>query len=245
MQAMQRSAGFTMDGQVARLEAAKKLLIEMTGSHSFLVRCRQEAVSPDELKLYLVQQGLYDQYLTRYLCAMMSNLPSNEAVQTLAGNLLRELGLAPSRPKAHHVMYREMLERCSLTLEGAAALPATQQLIDTMFKACRDPNPASGLGAVCLGSESLVPTIYRDIIAGLTAHGAQPEDLEFFQVHMDGDEAHAHTLRDLTAEVVSGRPDRTDKMLQVGQQLVSARLDFFSAIEAACERQQPVELTLV
>jgi pyrroloquinoline quinone (PQQ) biosynthesis protein C len=233
-----------MDGQVARLEAAKKLLIEMTGSHSFLVRCRQATVSSDEIKLYLVQQGLYDQYFTRYLCAIMSNLPSNEAVQTMAGNLVRELGLAPNRPKPHHVMYREMLERCSLTLEGAQALPATQQLIDTMFKACRDVNPASGLGAICLGSESLLPSIYSDIMAGLKAHGAQPDDMEFFQVQVDRDEAHAQTLNDLMAEVASGRPDRTDRMLLVGQQLVSARLDFFSAIEQTCERQAQAEMTL-
>jgi len=231
-----------MDGQVARLEAAKKLLIEMTGSHSFLVRCRQGTVSLDELRLYLVQQGLYDQYFTRYLCAMMSNLPSNEAVQTLAGNLLRELGLAPNRPKPRHVMYREMLERCSLALDGAEALPATRQLIDTMFKACRDLNPASGLGAICLGSESLMPAIYRDIMAGLAAHGAQPDDVEFFRVHAESDEAHAQTFSALMAEVLSGRPDRTDKMLLVGQQLVSGRLDFFSAIEQAWERQAEAEL---
>jgi pyrroloquinoline-quinone synthase len=239
-----------MNSQVARLEAARKLLIEMTGSHPFLVRCRQGTVSSEEIKLYLVQQGLYDQYFTRYLCAMMSNLPSNEAVQTLAGNLVRELGLAPNRPKPHHVMYREMLERCSLTLEGADALPATQQLIDTMFKACRDGNPAIGLGAICLGSESLVPSIYSDIMAVLKAHGAQAQDLEFFRVYVDSDEGHAQTLCDLMAELASGRPDRTDRMLLAGQQLVSARLDFFSAIEQTCERQAqaesvPAELTLV
>jgi pyrroloquinoline quinone (PQQ) biosynthesis protein C len=232
-----------MHGQVARIEAARKLLIEMTGSHSFLVRCRQGTASMDELKLYLVQQGLHDQYLTRYLCAMMSNLPSNEAVQTLSGNLLRQLGLAPDRPKPHHVMYRETLDRCSLTLDGAEALPATQQWIDTMFRACRDPNPACGLGAVWLGSESLLPSIYRDIIAGLTMHGAQSDDLGFFQLHADGDNDSTQTLRDLMTEVVAGRPDRTDRMLLVGQQLVSARLDFFSAIEHTCERQSQTDFS--
>jgi pyrroloquinoline-quinone synthase len=119
-----------------------------------------------------------------------------------------------------------------------------------MFKACRDPNPASGLGAICLGSEILTPAIYRDIMAGLTAHGAQPDDVEFFRVHMESDEGHGQMLSDLMAELVSGRPERTDRMLLVGQQLVSARLDFFSAIEETCERQAQAEsamaeLTLV
>ena len=233
-----------MHGEIARLEATKKLLIEIVGSHSFLARCRQGQVPLDELKVYLVQQGIYGQYFTRYLCAMMANLPNNEAVLTLAENLFEELGFSPSSPKPHHLMYREMLERYGLTLDGAEALPGTRQLIDAMFNACRNLNPATGLGALCLGAESLVAAIYSDIIAGFRAQGAQPRDVEFFQVHVQCDDGHARALHDIMVEIATRKSGQTDKMLQAGQQLVSARLDFFSSIEEAYGRQTLAELTM-
>jgi pyrroloquinoline-quinone synthase len=234
-----------MDNQIARLETSKRLLIEITAAHSFLSRCRQQIVPLDELKLYLVQEGLYGQYFTRYLCATMASLPNNEAVLTLAANLSRELGFSPRPHKPHHLMYREMLERFGLTLEGAEPLPATQGLIDTMFKACRNLNPATGLGAFCLGSESLVPVIYSAIVAGLAAHTASDGDVEFFQMHVDQDDGREQAIRELMAELASGRSDQIDKMLQAGQQLVSARLDFFSSIEEAYGQQALPDLMLV
>ncbi len=234
-----------MEFQIARLETAKASLIHTTRSHSFLSRCRRGEVSLDELKIYLVQQGIYGQYFTRYLCAMMANLPSNEAVLTLAENLFEELGLAPNQPKPHHLMYREMLERYSLTLDGAHALPGTRQLIDSMFSHCRNLNPANGLGALCLGAEGLVPAIYSDIIAGFTAQGARVRDVEFFQVHVVCDDGHAESLRDIMVEVASREPEQIDKMVHAGEALVAARLEFFSSIEAAYELRADAELTTV
>jgi pyrroloquinoline-quinone synthase len=234
-----------MDFQVACLKAAKASFIERIRSHSFLGRCRRGEVCLGELKLYLVQQGIYGQYFTRYLCAMMANLPSNEAVMTLAENLFEELGLVPNRPKPHHLIYREMLERYSLALDGAQGLPGTRHLIETMFNHCRNLNPACGLGALCLGAESLVPAIYGDIIAGFMAQGAQARDVEFFQLHVGCDDGHAEALRDIMVEIASREPEQIRRMLQAGRELVAARLEFFSSIEAAYSQRAQDELTTV
>ncbi|WP_114153146.1 TenA family transcriptional regulator [Chromobacterium haemolyticum] len=222
-----------MDMQMALLESTKEQLIERIRSHSFLTRCRAGEVSLDELKIFLVQQGLYSAYFTRYLCAMMANLPSNEEVLELAENLFEELGLAPNSPRPHHLIYREMLEHYSVSLDGAQPLAGTRRLIDSMFQHCRNLNPAAGLGALCLGAEGLVPPMYGDIILGFEALGAARCDIEFFHIHVECDDGHAETIRDIMLDIASSAPEQIDLMLNAGHRLVDARLEFFSSIEAA------------
>ena len=82
-----------MDLRLTVLETTKENLIHRVRAHPFLERCRNGTITLNELKEYLVQQGLYSAYFTRYLCALMSNLPSSDAVLKLAENLFEELGL--------------------------------------------------------------------------------------------------------------------------------------------------------
>ncbi|OHX13432.1 TenA family transcriptional regulator [Chromobacterium sphagni] len=226
-----------MDMQLALFESTKEQLIERIRSHSFLKRCRSGEVSLDELKIFLVQQGLYSAYFTRYLCAMMANLPSNEEVLELAENLFEELGLAPNSPRPHHLIYREMLEHYSLSLDGAQPLAGTRRLIDSMFLHCRNLNPAAGLGALCLGAEGLVPVMYGEIIRGFEAQGAIRRDIEFFHIHVECDDGHADTIREIMLDIASSTPEQIDVMLSAGMSLVDARLDFFSSIEEAYQER--------
>ncbi|TDR79751.1 TenA family transcriptional regulator [Paludibacterium purpuratum] len=227
-----------MDKYLMRLESAKAQLIEQIRSHSLLARCRAGNVTLDELKILLVQQGLYSAHFTRYLCAMMANLPSNNEVLELAENLFEELGLAPDSPQPHHLIYREMLDHYALTLDDAQPLSGTQRLIESMYQHCRDPNPASGLGALCLGAEALVPSIYSDIICGFESHGASQHDIAFFHIHVACDDGHAETIRDIMLDIASTAPEQIDVMIRAGTELVEARLAFFSAIEAAHQERQ-------
>lgn len=215
------------------LESAKLNMIKKLTAHPFLERCRTGAVTLDELKTFMVQQGIYSSYFTRYLCAMMANLPSNHEVLELAENLFEELGLAPGSPTPHYLIYRNMLEAFSLSLEGEQPSSGTQHLIDTMFKYCRELNPAYGLGALCLGAEALVPELYADIIKGFKHCGVKDEDIKFFQIHVECDDGHAETLRDIMVDLASGDNDQIEKMVEAGFALVEARLAFFSSLDTA------------
>ncbi|MCX2796291.1 iron-containing redox enzyme family protein [Microbulbifer thermotolerans] len=228
-----------MDTQLKLLEAGKGALIGRLRSHPFLQRCREGAIQLDELKVFLAQQGLYSAYFTRYLCAMMANLPSNREVLALAENLFEELGLEPDSPQPHHEVYRSMLYRFEVSLESAELLPGTSQLIDTMFRHCRDTRPSAGLGALCLGAEALVPAIYGDIVAGFRACGAADGDIEFFLLHIECDDGHAETIRDIMVDIAAADPGQLGIMLAAGSDLVEARLRFFDSIEAACRGSQP------
>jgi pyrroloquinoline-quinone synthase len=228
-----------MDFTLPALEAARSNLIATVRQHPFLKRCRNAQVHLPELQVFLVQQGLYSRYFTRYLCAMMANLKSNEDVLALAENLFEELGLTPDSPTPHSTIYRQMLEHFGLDLaDHPTPLPGTTLLIESMFGHCRNHNPACGLGALCLGAEALVPSIYSDILTAFVGEGIDPGYTEFFRIHVECDDGHADTMRDIMVAMAQRDPAQLDTMIQSGHTLVRARMAFFDSIQAACTRRE-------
>lgn len=230
-----------MDLRHIVLETTKENLIHRVRAHPFLERCRNGTITLNELKEFLVQQGLYSAYFTRYLCALMSNLPSSDAVLKLAENLFEELGLDGGDSTPHHIIYRSMLERFGLSIKGVEPTPSTKKLIETMLHHCKNPNPSYGLGAICLGAEALVPSLYADIITGFTSCGIAAKDIDFFRVHVECDDGHAETLRDMMVDVADNDTNQVGIMLQTGRALADARFDFFSGIKAPTHAAEAAE----
>ena len=218
------------------LRALESTRIDLTATvleHPFLQRCRTGTISLPRLKTYLVQQGHYSRHFTRYLCALMSNLPDNAQILALAENLFEELGLSDDSQIPHSVLYQTMLQRFDLNLErGPGPLPATTGLIRAMTEHCRDANPACGLGALCLGAEALVAPLYSAIIAGFAAHGFTGPEMAFFTIHIDCDDGHADTLRAIMVRAAEQDPSQLEIMIAAGRALARARWDFFTDIEA-------------
>lgn len=234
-----------MDLRHAMLEDSKNSLIQQVRSHPFLERCQDGQVSLEEMKIFLVQQGLYSAYFTRYLCALMSNLPSNHEVLELAENLFEELGLEPGNQSTpHHLIYRDMLQRFGLSLDGAEAMPGTIALIDAMMWHCKNANPAYGLGALCLGAEALVPPLYSDILRGFKGCGVPEKDVDFFRIHVECDDGHAETIRDIMVEVAKDDAEQMQIMLTAGRTLVDARLNFFSGVEEQFKSRSSRQLAM-
>ncbi|MDC8784536.1 TenA family transcriptional regulator [Roseateles koreensis] len=223
------------------LESARVELTASVVQHSFLKRCRQGTIPMPVLKQFLVQQGHYSRHFVRYLCALMSNLKSTDQIQALAENLFEELGLTSDSPTPHSVIYKSMLERFDLSLEtGPAPSPGTLALIGTMSDHCHNPNPAMGLGALCLGAEALVAPVYADIMAGFASHGIGGQDMDFFRMHIECDDGHADTLCDIMVLTAEQDLAQLDIMIAAGGALARARMDFFSAIEAAHHQDKSV-----
>ena len=210
----------------ASLRAIKKIQ-----DHSFLMRCRNGSITLGELKDFIVQQGKYSAHFTRYLCALMSNLPSNHEILELAENLFEECGFEDKHSIPHSVIYKNMMENMGVSLASVPLYPETDNLINTMLEHCKNPNPAYGLGALCLGAEALVPTMYSDLITGFKSCGVPLSDLEFFSIHVECDDGHAETIRDIMVNL-SRKDERQAKIIiEAGEALVAARLRFFSGIE--------------
>lgn len=219
-------------------EEAKENSIRKVQEHSFLRRCRDGTITLDELKNFVVQQGKYSAHFTRYLCALMSNLPTNADILELAENLFEELGFEDKSSIPHSIIYKNMMEKMGVSLDSAPMYPETEQLIETMLSHCKNPNPAYGLGALCLGAEALVPVIYSDLITGFKACGVPDEQLEFFSIHVECDDGHAETIRDIMVEISRKDEKQAKLIIDAGAALVSARLEFFSGIEKRHYREQ-------
>lgn len=224
----------------AAIEAARRHLIADLSSHPFLLACRNGHASRASLEVLLVQQGLYSAHFTRYLCALMANLPTNDQVLELASNLFEELGLAPNSPTPHYILYREMLAKFGLSFESSVPTPGTQRLIDTMYAHCRERDPAIGLGALCLGAEGLVPSLYADFVKGFEALGVDANTLRFFHTHMECDDEHAETLARLMAELVMRVPESLKRIVASGEALVNARWAFLDGVARSVDAVVPV-----
>ncbi|MEJ2227468.1 MAG: iron-containing redox enzyme family protein [Alphaproteobacteria bacterium] len=222
-----------MELYIEQLEVELKALVEKVKTHSFLQRCQDGSVALDELKIFLVQQGLYATNFTKYLCATMSNLPSNAEIRPLAQNLFDESGFSGTKP--HAVIYDEMLENFGLSLKGAVPLSGTVKLINEMFRHCRNENPALGTGALCLGAEAIVPFVYTDIVKGFTQCGVNEDQLEFFTLHITVDDEHATTMGEIMASIAKDKPEQIANMVAAGRTLVDARMEFFTSIEEAAK----------
>jgi pyrroloquinoline-quinone synthase len=204
--------------------------VERLREHPFIRRCREGTITRHELNVFLTQQAKYSRYFTRYLCALISNLQDNEDVMRLAANLVEELGFGEDAGEPHSTLFARMLAELGVRQHEVPTFPETEHLIDTALHYCKQLNPAYGLGALCLGAEAIVAPLYSDIIEGFLANGVKREQLKFFEIHVDCDDDHAETMREILARMQSERPQDSTLILEGAQAMIDARLEFFNGV---------------
>lgn len=210
------------------------LIAELEGC-SFVRDCRAGSVPMPAMKAFLVQHQHYSQHFVRYLCAVMSSLPEAGDIRALMLNLIEELGLDAPERVTHAELYRQTMQCIGVQPGSAPVLPATQDLIDTMFRHCRSGDPLLGLSAMCLGAEALVPTLYGAVLQGLRKAGLSKTDLYFFELHVQEDEAHALAMRQQLEQMLQHDPRRLKVVHQVATDMVRCRVRMLEAAYAPFE----------
>ncbi|WP_024678849.1 TenA family transcriptional regulator [Pseudomonas syringae] len=205
-------------------------MIQQVSDHPFLVQCRAATIPIERLKSFLVQQGKYSRYFTRYICQLMTHLEGDEDILAVFENLFEELGFGEVTEPTHSAIYRDMLHSFDLTLETQATLPSTQHLIDTMMNFCKQPNGVYGLSALCLGAEAIVPHLYSDIVSGFAGQGVAAEKLRFFTLHIECDDGHAETLLAILSRLVIEKPARFEIVRHAAFMMINARLEFLDKL---------------
>jgi len=199
-------------------------------SHPFLVRCGDGTITRKELDKFLIQQGKYSQYFTRYLCALMSKLDADADVLRLAENLSEELGYGDDARIPHSSIYAKMVADFDLNSAASVALPETQALIESMFMLCYQPGGTAGLAAMCLGAEAVVPSLYARIVQGFLANDVSIERLNFFTIHIECDDDHAQTMFDMLSAKIALSNANYVTAVQSGEIIINARLRMFDAL---------------
>ncbi|KVT70097.1 hypothetical protein WK56_19390 [Burkholderia ubonensis] len=199
--------------------------------HPFLMDCRTGQIPFESLRLFLVQHGKYASYFTRYLCALISQLEHAPDVLHLAENLAEELGFGGNESgPPHSQIYASLLKRFDLSIEAHPIFPETENQIRTAFMLCRQPEGIAGLGALCLGAEAIVPTLYSAVMDGFRHHGIPDEDLDFFKIHIECDDGHAETMYRILGRLTENAPGKLQYAIQAGDIAIQTRLRVYEAI---------------
>lgn len=194
----------------------------------FLTRCRDGMATRQELHLFMRQQYYYSRHFTRYLNALLSNINDERDRAALTHNLFDEMGMNGGVP--HTEIYRRMMAVMIPHDDGIGVFPATQALINTMLECCRNARAMVGLGALCLGAEAIVPEVYSAIVNGFESIGEPPENLEFFTIHIEGDDEHAITMREIILRDLARDPGSILDLEYGAARAIAARVDFFDSI---------------
>jgi len=200
----------------------------------------------------------YSQWFPRYLRAVIQRLevPAHRAL--LAENLaeekghlseedcdtLRAIDIDPQSVAGipHSLLFRKFCK--SIGLDDAAlstVAPATIRWRSSFLDYLTSASPAAAVGALGLGTEGIVKTIYRPIVNGLRKFGQlDRRDYVFFELHCFVDDQHGKDLMGIAAslgQTEEGRSDLRSGMLTA----LNLRREFWdNLLQRAMHRSQVV-----
>jgi len=188
------------------------------------------AFSREELRYIFSQYHLYTSSFTRFLAAVMASCESDLFRAQLSENLWEEGGgCAPER--RHAQIFRNFL-RTSLGIEDVAQIeyaPYTRHFVREYLAQAMRPDPIGAAAMLSLGTEGIVPRMYQVMRTGLASAGIPDAELEFFDLHIACDDAHAATLENLMASY-AGQPGWFESCASAMVSALDLRTEFFDHI---------------
>ncbi len=191
----------------------------------------------------------YSAWFPRYLVAVMVALRDPRHRALIAENLVEEggayddaelTGLASLGVEPDWVVgvpHPRLFERfCDTLGVGApdgvpdAAVAFRQGLLGFLEGA----TAAQAVGAIGLGTEGVVATVYQPFVAALKRLPLHPRDTVFFTLHTAVDDHHARSLLDISAELASA-PGGLAELEQGMQAALTLRLDLWDRLFARAQ----------
>lgn len=186
-------------------------------NHPYLHAIR-EGDFPDfnrALKDFAFQYSLYSSRFTRYVSAVINNLHNDHHKQTLRTNLAEEQGLSHDvelppdvmesiAGQPHAVLFRRFQEALGIDSDFRATTDQCQTglLWSKQFLQLCEMNQYVGVGAIGIGTELIVSSIYNQILQGLNQHSALTmKQHVFFNLHSACDEEHAAQIALIAADL--------------------------------------------
>jgi quercetin dioxygenase-like cupin family protein/pyrroloquinoline quinone (PQQ) biosynthesis protein C len=194
--------------------------------------CSSGHLRQSDWQYLFAQYSLYSSSFTRFVAAAIANCPSDYYRSRLTENLWEESG-ARRLEERHAQIFRDFLrEGLNLDTRAISYDSATEQFVQHYLTHCLTGSPAYVSAFLSLGTESIVPRLYRTFYEGLLRAGVPEPKLRFFLIHMACDDEHAATLLELTMSYV-GEPD-WERQVRLGmQRALDLRLAFFDHLYQA------------
>ncbi len=176
--------------------------------HHPYLKALQQADLPNfdlAIKDFAFQYGIYSKQFTQYLQAVINNLNNNKHREMLLENLTEEQGdthdvelpadvLATVTGIPHAQLYRRFQEAVGIddVYRAETEESATATLWRNQFLQLCALDECVGVGAIGIGTELIVSSIYSQILEGLKAHSNLTMiERVFFDLHSHCDDEHA------------------------------------------------------
>jgi pyrroloquinoline quinone (PQQ) biosynthesis protein C len=168
----------------------------------------------------------YSAHFPRYLLALLSRLENPSHREALLSNLIEESGqygddelaaLAAHGVKADWILgvpHPELFRRFRFALtddDNGGEEIEVQCWRDMLLSVLTMGSPAEAVGALGLGTELIVSTIYQPFVRAITRHqDLNPRDTVFFQLHTLVDDSHQATLRQIAIDLAISEDSSAD-----------------------------------
>lgn len=160
------------------------------------------------LRDYAYQYAFYSEEFPNYLLGVIENLASETHRSILLENLREERGDASSADLArqpHTDLFKHFQRAIGVDDRFLAEnKPSTtvEMWRDLALQKCRSDQVGVAIGAIGIGTELVVPTIYTYLLEGIRSHTSLHEDdYFFFTLHAACDQQHAEDLRQISVEI--------------------------------------------
>ena len=196
------------------------------------------------LRDFARQYYAYSAHFPRYLTAVISKLENPAHRLALMENLTEEsgqyeqeeldelaaIGIAPEWIVGlpHPELFRRF--RRALGVMDDDACPEAIEVVcwrEQFLAILASGSAAEALGALGLGTETIVQTIYQPFVEAIGRIGMHPRDSVFFPLHTAVDDHHQATLRDIAIDLAATEQGRLD-LAKGMQKALALRCSFWS-----------------
>jgi pyrroloquinoline-quinone synthase len=166
-------------------------------NHAFLAKCAAGEMTLSDVRALASQMYKFTRQFSPLLAKILAVCPDEEVRVVIGENLYEELGDGDVS-RTHVELFRRFTRALGFTdaaLEAIPAEPETQRLVDLYLALPERWGYLPALAAVCFASEGIVAKLYTQLQSGIeTALPLTPDDLIFFDLHINTDNGHAAKL---------------------------------------------------
>jgi pyrroloquinoline-quinone synthase len=173
-------------------------------SHSIIQGLTAGAYTRDNLKHWAIQKYFQVDQHIRAFGAIYANCPDRKVRRMLVENLIDEETDLRCGSDSHAALCLRFAKALGATDDEIATsrmIPEVADYVTWVIEFCKNSPFIVGLAALSLAGESQVPDAMRAAVRGLQQHyGLGERDVEFFTVHIGGDEEHSGVAEALVRE---------------------------------------------
>jgi len=230
------------NGDVDALQALVNLE-ERQATHPFwenrlFLACKAGALRLDDFRYIFSQYYLYSRNFTRYLAAFMANCEDDLLRARITENLWEESG-GIDVEKRHAQIFRKFLQE-GLGIEDLGAIDYAdfsryfvREYLDFILRG----HPMEAAAFLSMGTEGIVARMYGVFVEGLLKAGVPEEQLKFFRIHMECDDAHAFTLQQVMLSYAAERGWH-ERCLDAVDRALTLRARFFDNLYEAVQARR-------